>query len=73
MKENLMEVKLYENDEIIFETKIMQLPKEMYLLYHKGIKKLYTHCIEFDNFVIAIDVMKFYKVKFFSSFYILEK
>ena len=35
--------------------------------------KLYTHCIELDEYLIGIDVMNIYKIKYFSSFFIMKK
>jgi len=71
--ENTMRILLYENNMIILDTKDIILPKKLYKLYNFRGRKLYTFCLELDDFIIGIDIMKIYKIKYFSSFFIMKK
>jgi hypothetical protein len=70
---NIMRIILYDNDIVIFDTNDIILPKKLYKLYNFGGRKLYTYCLELDEFLIGIDIMKIYKIKYFSSFFIMRK
>ena len=72
-KENKIKVSLFYFDSLIFESNEITLPQKMYKLYNYKGRKLYTHCIELDEYLIGIDVMNIYKIKYFSSFFIMKK
>lgn len=72
-KKNIIKIELYEDDKKIFDSDIITIPKKLYKLYEFNFKKLYTHCIEFSEYLICIDIMKIYKMKYFKSIFILKK
>jgi len=73
LKHNSFRAILSLNNDIIFDTLEIKLPQKMYKLYNFKHRTLYTHCIELDEYLIGIDVMKIYKIKYFSSFFIMKK
>lgn len=73
LKNNFIRAILYLNNDVIFDTSEIKLPKKMYKLYNYKDRTLYTHCIELDDYLVGIDVMKIYKIKYFSSFFIMKK
>ena len=72
-KKNKMSIQLYEDDKKIFDSNIIYIPNKLYKLYDYNFKKLYTHCIEFSEYLICIDIMKIYKMKYFKSIFIAKK
>ena len=62
-----------EEYDIIFDSHDIKLPKKLYKLYSHSYKKLYTHSEEFDNYIVCIDIMQYYDIKFLKSVYLIIK
>ena len=72
-KNNIIRVQIYDFDKKILDSDDILLPKKLYRMYTIGLKKLYTHCIELEEYFVCIDVMKIYKIRYFKSIFISKK
>lgn len=72
--QNSIDIAIYDNDVLVLNKKnIIIHEKELYQIYTLGNKTLYCHCIEYSDFVIAVDIKEYFGMKYFKSIFIFKK
>lgn len=69
---NNIRLNLFKENDLILDTDNILVPKKLYKMYDLGYKKLYSFCLEFDEYLICIDIIKIYKMKYFKSIFIAK-
>ncbi|VVU95661.1 hypothetical protein CPAV1605_1414 [seawater metagenome] len=70
---NVISFSLYYLNNLILQEERIIFTKELYEIYKIGNKNLFCHCLEFDKFVISIDIMSYFGMKYFKSIFIYRK
>jgi hypothetical protein len=70
---NLLSISLYFNEELILEKKNILIPEKLYKIYKLGNKTLYCHCMEFNEYVVSIDINSYFGMKYFKSIFVYRK
>ena len=72
--QNVIDIFIYYKESLILNKKnIFIQEEELYQIYTFEKKKLYCHCIEYNDFIIGIDIKEYYGMKYFKSIFIFKK